>query len=355
MIKNISELKKHSPEYIDKFLRCCYVREKIDAYYLSVEIRTKRLIFRKANKREVTREDMILNSMYGRLAKDWDFFRMANDEWFADHRGFIIYMFYLPCRKPVLTEYVSGTSYIIDRIEAPDGRIISGEETVAFCELSQTDKFGIKRLPVLKKTVHPDFDSLVERIKQDDMTWIDDFIDFQNSEIFAAGVPEGYMFRYADKCIMQYICNETGDDLSSRKGSAEKAQFEYLLMDFVHYWDSIDDLSRFVVSGDYVKTVCNMFNDYIENCERYTHKIEQNVDEQSLDVPCVGTRFDMGFDYIPDVTTRRLCQESTLYQKIFKILLVNLRREKKHELCVLMNKDKVKEWNVIVQTLKNLC
>ena len=38
MIKDIKELKNHSAAFIEDFLKGCEAREKIDAYYVSVEI-----------------------------------------------------------------------------------------------------------------------------------------------------------------------------------------------------------------------------------------------------------------------------------------------------------------------------
>ena len=126
-------------------------------------------------------------------------------------------------------------------------------------------------------------------------------------------------------------------------------------MDFINFWDNLDEINSVLVSNDYTKTVCLLFNKYINESERCTHKIENNVDASSLEAPCVGTRFDIGYDYIPDATTKTLCQENALYKNIFKILLANLRRRKKQEHCILLNKDKVEKWNELVTTLKNIC
>ena len=67
MIKDISALRDRSTEFLTRFVENCTVEEKIDAYYVSIEIHTHRLVFRKANNRKITRPDMILNAMYGTL------------------------------------------------------------------------------------------------------------------------------------------------------------------------------------------------------------------------------------------------------------------------------------------------
>lgn len=354
MITNIKELKNHSLDFIEKFLKECTIEEKIDAYYVSIEIRSKRLILRKANGKEITQEDLILNSMYGRLRKDWEFFRIANEQFFAEHVGYRIYMFYLPSKKPILTEYMSGIGYIIDRITKPNAEI-DAEALEMILPLNYTSKFGI----VLKKpfSKREDEDGLyrevAESVKSGDFQDVEEIIDFQKSSLFAANVPEGYIFRTSGKNIYQYICSEDIDE-EKRVATSEKAQFEYLLMDFIHYWEQLDGETSLLVSGDYVKTVCSLFNDYIQNSEKFTHKIENNLDENSLEAPCVGQRFDVGYEFIPDITTRVLCHEKALYKNIFRILLVNLSREKKLEHCILMNKEKVKSWNTIVKTIKNI-
>ncbi len=354
MIRDIKELKNHSEKFIEDFLRECTIKEKIDAYYVSVEIRTKRLIFKKSSKKVIERTDMILNSMYGRMVKDFELFRLSNEQWFSAHRGYTIYMFFLPCRKPILTEYISGTNYIIDRIEAPDGRFLNDDEIDDFCQLSQCDKFGIKKLCEINKMSELDYSNIVKDIKQGNETWIDEFVNFSSSEIFAANLPEGYIFRYGKKYIFQFLFEKEKNN-EQRVGQTEKAQFEYLLIDFINYWDNIDDINSILVSNDYTKTVCQLFNKYINECEKYTHKIENNVDEMSLEAPCVGTRFDLGYEYIPDSTTKSLCAKKVLYKNIFKILLANLSRKKEHKHCILLNKDKVEKWNEIVTTLKNIC
>jgi hypothetical protein len=304
----------------------------------------------------IQREDMILNSMYGRLAKDMQIFRMMNERWFFEHRGCSVYMFFVPCRKPILTEYMSGTNYIIDRIVLPDGTLLSEEETEEFCHLNSSEKFGIRRLRPLKKFDGADCDLFASRIKSGETDWIDDFIDFSSSEIFAAGVPEGYIFRLGRKYVMQYVCEmQDGYGAKARVGSNEKSQFEFFLSDFASYWDSDESIEHNLVSNDYVKSVCNLFNGYITNREKPAHKIENNITETSLEPPCVGERFDIGYEYIPDATTKALCAEKTLYANIFKVLLANLRRKKNKDHTIFMNREKVEKWNEIVTTIGNMC
>ena len=54
----------------------------------------------------------------------------------------------------------------------------------------------------------------------------------------------------------------------------------------------------------------------------------------------------------PNMKTVQLCKRSKLMENAFKVLLVNLQKEKKLQQCVLMNQHHVDRWNSIVKTLK---
>ena len=95
MIKNIDNLKKKSISFITKFLDECTVEEKIDTYYVSVEIRSKNnIVFIKSNGKVIDRCDLILNEMWQQMFNDWTHFKMVNQDWFDSHIGYKIFMFY---------------------------------------------------------------------------------------------------------------------------------------------------------------------------------------------------------------------------------------------------------------------
>lgn len=351
MIKDISTLRDRSTEFLTRFVENCTIEEKIDAYYISVEIHTHRLAFRKANDRKISRQDMILNAMYGTLVNDWQYFRMANPEWFTEHHGDRIYMFFVPSRKPIMTEYKDDIVYVIDRIVSASGKELPQEDTFSICGLTHAEKFGISMKETLPKSDAFVTEDVIHKIRKDDRTWITDLLsDDASAYLLSSGQPEGYIVRMGHK----YIFQTTFTPQTERGASTERAQYEYLLMDFIRFWEQLDDIDCFISGGDYVKTVCALFNDYIINDEKYTHKIENNIDENSLEPPCLGTRYDMGFEYIPDKTTREICSEKNLYKNIFKVLLVNLKKQKNIKHCLLMNQEKTEQWNNIVRTLKNL-
>ena len=351
MIKDISALRDRSTEFLTRFVENCTVEEKIDAYYVSIEIHTHRLVFRKANNRKITRPDMILNAMYGTLVNDWQYFRMANPEWFTKYHGARIYMFFIPSRCPIMTTYKDDIVYAVDRIVNASGKELSQEEVYSISGLTHAEKFGIAMKETLPKSDVFVTGDIIHKIRYNDQSWVTDLLaDDAGGYLLAAGQPEGYIVRMGRK----YIYQTTSSPQTERNVSTERAQYEYLLMDFIRFWESLDDIDRFISGSDYVKTVCALFNDYITTDERYTHKIENNIDEESLEPPCLGTRYEMGLEYVPDKTTREICSEKNLYKNIFKVLLVNLRKQKNVKHCLLMNQEKTEQWNDIVRTLKNL-
>lgn len=363
MIRNINEIKGCSRKFIREFLENCSIEEKIDAYYVTVEVRSGGNVYRKASGKKIAREDYILNSMYGRLRKDWDMFRMANEEWFSERIGMKIHMFYVPCHKPVLTEYKPEVTYIIKGVECT--KTPTEKSDLHF--LPYADKFGIVSDSIVRrsydKITHPRdvdkiLDALTNNLKtpgRDANVDILGLLDEEQPWLWAADKPEGYIFKWKKHI---YQCNVGRVSTEERVATSEKAQYEYLLLDFIQYWKDLDDekdVYKMIVPGDYIKTVCNLFNDYLTSRELLTHKIEKNIDAKSLEAPCVGKRFDMGYEYIPDSKTLEFCRENELYRNIFKIFLVNLKRPKKSEHCLLLKSEKVDDWNNIVKIISIIC
>ena len=363
MINNINEIKECSKKFIREFLEHCTVEEKIDAYYVTVEVRSSGNVYRKASGKKISREDYILNSMYGRLRKDWDMFRMANEEWFSERIGMKIHMFYLPCHKPILTEYKPEVTYIIKDLECTKVSAVMSD----LHHLPYASEFGIDVDSIVKKCfdkislpedVNKKLNALVIDLKNPERDANADILRLLADEqpyLWAAEKPEGYIFKMGKHI---YQCNIGNSSSEERVAKSEKAQYEYLLLDFIQYWKDLDDekdVYKMMVPGDYIKTVCNLFNDYLSSRELLTHKIEKNIDAKSLEAPCIGKRFDMGYDYIPDSKTLEFCRNNELYRNIFKILLVNLKRAKKPEHCLLLKPEKVDDWNNIIKIIANIC
>lgn len=349
MLKDINELRNKRLEFIRDFLNECSIKEKIDTYYVSVEIISKNnIIFKKSNGREIDRSDMILNSMWDKFKNDWNYFRMVNDEWFSNHIGYKIFMFFFPCKKPILTEYKDNITYIIDRIVYGTTTI---EPETLMTGMKMIDDFNIKFNKKLKKN---EFDTniIAERIYKKDSSesvesiFLNEVIN--QDDIFAQDRPEGYVLKKG-----KHIYQLSFDNKADRIVVPEKSQYEFLLNDFMRYWNQHE--LWMTIDNSYIKSVCLMFNSYILNKEQPSNFIRDNINITSIMNPYIGKRFPMNYDYIPDKLTVTLCQENELYENIFKVLLVNMKHEKKVQHCILMDYKNVEEWNGIVKNMMNRC
>jgi hypothetical protein len=346
MIKSLNNLKFKSYNYISNFLESCTIEEKLDAYYIKIDIRSKtNIIFIKSNGNEVDRCDLILNEMWQQLFNDWHYFRLVNNDWFEKHVGYKICLFYFPCDAPIFTKYKTDVSYVIDRIEYKSD-IYSPEDLMN--DMKILDKFNIKfKKNLIKNENIEDIINEIKKHENKDIDYEEEFkkiINLNKSYLFAENKPEGYIFKYGNS-----IYQSIEDKNFNRIAKAEKSQYEFLLIDFMKFMDTHMNL---ILSENYIKTVCLLFNSYIEY-EKETNHIKDNINTDSLLSPCIGKRFDICYTNIPDQITINLCKESDLYKNIFKILLVNLRRKKSVKHCILMMKRNIDKWNDIVQIIKN--
>lgn len=351
MIKDIEELKNKQKEHVIRFIENCTIEEKIDAYFVCVELRSRNnMVFIKANGKTIDRCDLILNEMWQQLIKDWSLFKIVNQEWFNSHIGYKIYMFYLPCNKPILTEYKDNVSYIIDRMELGQ-KVITYNCKDEMKNMKFLDKFNIqfKTLLSRKETSNEIIENKVDEAIKSNTPYKDillSLIDPEKAIIYAKKEPEGYIFK-SGKHIYQTITDRT----QNRNASAEKTQYEYLLLDFIKFWNSDENIVS-LLDSNYIKTVCNLFNHYIDIREKNSF-LSNNFEGSSLESPCVGKRFDVCYTNIPDEKTVSLCKEKLLYKNIFKILLVNLKRMKDTKHRILMNARTSEQWNDIVRTISN--
>lgn len=349
MIKNIEELKNKKLSYIEKFAEECTITEKIDTYYVCVEIQAKNtIVFKKSNGKKVDRIDMFINSMWTKLINDWMNFKMVNQDWFDTHIGYKIYMFFFPVQKPISTEYKANVSYVIDRVMFGDE--VFNPESVMW-KMNMLDKFNIHFKQFCAKFDMIEQQSISNVLAENEKSITDVFlsmvIDQKNSKIFAKDKPEGFILKRG-KQLFQIDFNK-----DNVKPKTERSQYEFLLMDFVKFWSKNE--AWMMLENNYFKTVCCLFNAYILNKESQTNYIADNVDIDSLKNPYIGHRFDCCYDYVPNEITVKLCKSSELYESIFKILLINLRKKKDVSRSVLMNKKNVEEWNDIVDSILRRC
>lgn len=344
MIHNISEIKKRSTGFIKKFLSECTVEEKIDAPYVQVEIRRQTLIYRKCG-RKLTGVDLILNDDYTLLMKEWEMLRHVNSDWFDAHVGYSINMFFLPCATPVVTEYKPDVRYIIDTVAR-----WGTEENIAeeMKNLNMLDEFHVWFKRPLERL--SDIDDLTLETSARTYRTSDNITGeqlvrqlFDTSNLFAANKPEGFIIK-TNKYVFQ---TETPERVLDNK---ERTQYEYLLIDFSSFWESIADIYAFIGNSDYVHSVCTLFNAYVEWQQR--KPLKDNIDAAGIEPPYLGHKPETGFRHIPNMKTVQLCKRSRLMENAFKVLLVNLQKEKKPQQCVLMGQRHVDRWNSIVKTLK---
>ena len=347
MIKPIEKLAEQSSKYIKDFMLNCTIEEKIDTHYVCVEIISKNEIkIKKANGKEIDRVDLILNSMWNKLFLDWNYLMLSNKEWFEKHVGYVFKMFYFPCEKPINTLYDKELRYIFDYAYYA-GEIFEPEKVLADVKFPDVYKIDYKCL--LNKTSLSSIRALyhhhIKKLLEGEENFAEVFLKLikDDSKVFAIEKPEGYIFKYRKK-----IFQIENDKIEVEP--QEKSSYEFLLSDFIKF-SKIHNYSDKIVAS-YTKTVCNLFNNYIINGEKINHTIENNIDISGIESPYVGTKFDIGYEYIPDQVTKELCRESELYKNIFKVLLANLRKGKDETHCIFLTKKEVNEWNMIMKSIK---
>lgn len=265
--------------------------------------------------------------MWGQLVTDWSYIRLANIELFNSHIGYNISMFYFPNDKPLSTKYKPDIRYLIDRITYNDEL----QDIDSFVNnIKLKDKFNIK----IKQKLSKNLDNVnlkdITGDTKDSINYTKLFIDIINREnLLAETEPEGYILKNNGR-LYQILLSRPEVNLPG------KSQYEFVLCDFISYCKHNRYQDK--ITTNYVKTVCALFNDYIINWEQEKHNIENNVDIKSIQPPTLGTVFDIGLEYIPDLITIKLCSTNELYKSIFKILLANLKKGKDNKRCIYMNK-----------------
>ena len=351
MLARLKDLNSHSLNFTEKFLENCTVEEKIDAPYICINIKRNKFSFYRSG-RKLTSVDIILNSDYSPMMKDWELFRGLNEEWFTAHGGCSIYVFYLPVTKPLGTEYKPDVRYIIDRIVYRDETIegFDGMES-----LHMIEKFGIAFKNSLVKRESADFVEIATDFRSGKLTEeevVRMISDAGQKNLFAVEEPEGFILRKGKKHIFQCLLSPT-DDRHKEVTESARSQYEFLLLDFLKFWDSISDIYAHTDCGDYVKTVCSLFNDYCQWQKQNGESLKNNIEASGLEPPYIGRKPQTDFRHIPNPKTVELCRDDLLMENVLKVLLVNLQKEKRFDDCVLMNSTHAEKWNTIVKTLQN--
>lgn len=344
MIKNIEQIKDKPLSFIRTFINNCTIEEKLDTHYVIVEITSRNSItIKKASNKQIDRIDMILNNMWGQLNTDWNYIKLANQDWFANHVGYTFHMFYFPCSKPLLTEYKPNIKYVIDRIMYNDEQI---DTLSVINSLKMIDKFNIKIKHNIEKV--DNVSEICKNINGNNKNILNYSLIFlslikNDDNILALNDPEGYIFK-SNKNLYQFLYNDPVHL------NMEKTQYEYLLCDFINYCKTKGYLDK--IDKGYVKTVCTLFNDYIINWESKRHNIETNINVDSIKPPTNSDNADLGYEYIPDVITLNLCKQNILYKRIFGVLLANLRKTKDNKSGIYMDTKQIDTLNSIIKNIK---
>lgn len=355
MIRKLSLIKKKSINYQKEFFQHCSIEEKIDAHYVCVEIMSKtQLKFTKADGIEITQIDMILNSMWKQLIEDWNFIFLANKDLFKDYIGYKVYMFFFPSQKPILTKYNDpDMKYLISRVMYLENELpITCPLVSSLVKLSEArDKIRVKQYI---KTLKGDKSIAVLTEDSPYRFWMNnEMTDYEfaqtlilSKDNFLTEQPEGFILRFHND-IYQAMLN---DESTSRKIEKPKTFYEFLLNDIAKYSKSRDYIS--LITPGYVKSVCNIFEDYILNwCDKHTD-VSDNIIAEDIEAPYLGEKPKINLEYVPSEKTKTLCKMSALNENIFKVMLANLSRKKKKNICILMNKIQIDAWNNMVMNLK---
>ena len=345
-IKNISALADKSPYYINKFLSNCTIEEKIDTHYMYFTIEGKdKLKFYKANNKEISRVDLIINSMWNQFILDWTYIMYKNSEWFNKHIGYTFYMFYLPNNKPLFTTYnIDKPTYIIDRILYKN-KMQSVKKIIDEIIIDSTTYNVLIKKYIKKNKINFNINN---NTSKDEIIKICKNLVIPNDILAVNNEPEGFIYRWNNYTYQDILL--TPENKIPIK--TERTSYEFVLCDFLKFLKTTNNYLEYV-APKYVKSVCNLFNMYIINSESITNTVKKNVNIDALDPPIYGSNsFNITTTYIPDPITKQFVETNELYKKIFKILLVNLNKKKYIKHCIYMNKQQLDMWNNLVSYLK---
>lgn len=322
MIKDISEIYKKSEKIQKEFFENCTIEEKIDAHYITIEISSKdKLKFYKSDKKEIDKVDLIVNDMWGKLLNDWLYIMFSNKEYMEHHIGYKFSMFYLPTSKPLQTVYKKGIRYIISRIEF-NKKQYNINEFINSIKYDKTKYLIVEHYKNLKCVDGEKYPLDKRYCLFDDVSVI---------------------YRYK-KLIYQKDYTKHIDINKS------KAPYEYILIDFLKFMKN-RNIKTYI---SYTSEVCALFNNYILNFFD-KNKILKNISEKDLEPSYLGEKPKINYEYIPSILTKTICQSDKLYENIFKILIVNLRKYKNYKNCILLSKKQCEEWHQLVNKIQIQC
>lgn len=353
----------HTDEEIARALAISEIYEVINCHKMKVRVSSRdKIKIYKANGRPVNEIDLTLNSFWNDVIRDWELAMMKAPEVFSSHIGMSLEMQLIEGRDKfqLLEKRDADRGYVIlsccmpgdetlHTLEEHDKRIHEVEiimKKVAEVVTANTEAVCIE-LPTLYNDVvfhHTKF-----KVFDGDQDHEEASIYIDSSMLIAK--PEevsGFIVHLPENSIW---CKVMFKQQSNIKVST--VALEFLYADILKWLvaDRMKNIERCIKPNDYIQTVCNIFESYIiETKELVTHKLEKNISASDIVAP--GTvQSKVCIDFIKSLKTKILCQESDLYNNIFKVLLVNLQRHKSIEWCSYMNECQVERWNKVVDLI----
>ena len=298
MLKDLSELQKKSPAFRKKFLKNCKVFEKFDAHRVSVEILSEDHIkFRKSGNKEIRQEDLILYPEWSKFIEDFKIFLYINKEWTRNHKGTVIRMYFFPSQQPAKVKYNHSYRYIVDTIETFSGKKLPND---ALEQLSTTPELENKFSHV--KEVEGDISLPVDVSKLSGLL---------------SDEPAGLVLNFGNKSYLLPILYT-----SSQEDRSSEMYYELLLCSLVDWARHNDDWKK-LVTDNYVKTVCMIYNSYMQS--QQAKDFCMGVNPENIEIKhSNGEVPEINLSYVPSLKTRELCSESRMNKAIFKVFLANL-------------------------------
>lgn len=333
-----------SQEEVKQALEHARVSEVVWGHKLSIDVVSRdRIKVRKANGLEVSEVDLTLNSFWNDVVRDWETAMMKCPDTFNDHLGMSIGVCLLDGEMHMsshVAQFQKPRVYAVEEVTAHDGQDLTGGLK---SEIAKVMTYSVD--DALCLTTRDDLNSIegegveVKLCEGAILTVDRDKLLREPSDV------AGFMIELGDRTLLKAMVQE--------KHAREKkptVALEFLYVDILKWLlsDDMANIEKCVKPNDYIGTVCNMFETYIISTkELVTHHLEKNID--AIDLVAPGTdQTKVCTDFIKSRRTKILCQESDLYNNIFKVMLVNLQRHKDLKWCSYMNGQQIEKWNKVV-------
>ncbi len=373
MIKSLDDIRKRGKEYQRRFLEGCMMTEKVNAFVFHVKvISVKAVRISKGNHKDISTEDIILNSMWRNPIKEIREIFISDPNFMRNHLGEVFSFFYFPVSNPLGTEYKNeGFRYVLSFVRDKNGkplspsRIMEIQQHLSVLSDELVCPYGIyMRLNGFDFEGHMDIHFAFDRYMKSELSakefvkeilernactdmrgWLDDRILAEKPS-----EAEGYLFRYGND-VYQVIMKEP----IRRNVPDNRLSFEFFIHDFCAFlWDD-DGWREQMHSTNYVKNVCTLFLRYTDMYYNRDTFDSYGVKAEDLMSPSNGYYGGTCYDYIPNTKVREMCMNDPMMDSIFKVLLNGLRKTRKMSSeGMLILKEDNDRWNDCVRRIDAL-